>query len=363
MLINAIIGGLIALLLPKLLIRPSCFIGQRFNLLDRPSGRKWHKAPIPCVGGMVITASIILPLMLFGTLSPTMIGLITGGGMMLSIGIVDDGRVLSYYSKFAVQFIAVVLFLVISGHQARPLTIIGYTFVLGYLYYPLVVIWMIGVINTINLIDGLDGLAGGVSLILLAVFGLLLYRSGYSDGFIVSIIVAGATLGFLRSNWPPAKIYLGDSGALLLGFILGALSIMSFDQQGSSYTVTIPLLVLSLPVLDTLFVMAYRISQNNNPFLSDRNHIHHVLLARGFTGRDAVLIIYAMTISFCILAGLSTAIPAGLTIFLFFTLAFSTILLPRLQPATRSSLVGRIFPLVIVGFASFIMNLFRSLTE
>lgn len=363
MLINGIIGGIIALLLPSILLQLFCLIGRRFNLLDRPGGRKWHRVPIPCVGGLLITSSIIVPLLLFGTLSPTMLGLIAGGALMVGVGIIDDIRGLSYYYKFAVQFIAVVLFFLISGHQARPFTLVGYTLDMGYFYYPLVAIWMIGVINTINLIDGLDGLAGGVSFILLAVFSLLFYRGGHGEGFMVAIFMAGATMGFLRSNWPPAKIFLGDSGALLLGFILGALSVIGAAQNGTNYAVTIPILVLSLPVLDTLFVMASRISQNNNPFLSDRNHLHHVLLSRGIAGKNVVLIIYCMTIAFCILAGLSITIPAGLTIFLFLTLAFTTILLPRLEPTARLSITGRIFPIVIIGFARSILNMFRSLSE
>jgi len=359
MLLDGVIGGLIALLLAGLFTPLFRRIAQRLKLMDCSGGRKWHGTPIPSVGGLIIISSIILPLLLFSELTPTMIGLIVGGGLIIGLGIIDDIKGVRYYFKFAVQFLAVVLFLVISGHQAKPFTIVGFTLDLGYLYYPLIVIWMTGIMNAINLIDGLDALAGGVSFIILAVFSLLLYLGGHTGGFLVSIIMAGATLGFLRGNLPPARVFLGDTGSLFLGFIIGSLSVICGVQNGDAYLVTVPVLVLSLPVLDTLYVMTYRISQNKNPFLSDRNHIHHVLLRLGIPGKHVVLIIYSMTLSFCILASLSTTLHDGLTILLFFSLALLAILLPRLQPALRPSVIGRIFPLVNIRFASSILKILR----
>ncbi len=329
-------------------------------MMDYSGGRKWHGTPIPSVGGLIIIFSIILPLLLFSELTPAMIGLIVGGGLIIGLGIIDDIRGVPYYFKFAVQFLAVVLFLVISGQHAKPFTIVGFTLDLGYLYYPLVVIWMMGIMNAINLIDGLDSLAGGVSFIILAVFSILLYLGGHTGGFLLSTIVAGATLGFLRSNLLPARVFLGDSGSLFLGFIVGSLSVIYGFQNGDAYSVTLPVLVLSLPVLDTLYVMAYRISQNKNPFLPDRNHIHHVLLRRGLPEFHVVLIIYIMTLSFCILAGLSTALPSGLIILLFLSLTFVTILLPRLQPLLRPLAISRAFSLINIRIAAFILRSLRS---
>ena len=359
MLIDGVIGGFLALLLTGLFTPLFYSIGRRLKLMDYSGGRKWHRKPTPRVGGLIIISSIILPLLLFSELTPTMIGLIVGSGLIIGLGIIDDIKGVRYYFKFAVQFLAVIMFLVISGHQAKPFTIVGFTLDLGYLYYPLVVIWMTGLMNAINLIDGLDCLARGVSFIILAVFSLLLYLSGNTGGFLVSIIMAGATLGFLRSNMPPARVFLGDTGSLFLGFIIGSLSVICSVQSGDAYLVTIPVLVLSLPVLDTLYVMTDRISQNKNPFLSDRNHIHHVLLRLGIPEKHVVLIIYSMTLSFCLLAQLSTASHDGLTILLFFSLAFLAILLPRLQPALRPTVIGRIIQLANIRFASSILKILR----
>ncbi len=360
MLLEGITGGFIALLLTRLFTPLLCSIGLRLKIMDSPGGRKWHGQPVPCVGGLIIILSIIFPLLLFVDPTPAMLGLIVGGGIILGLGIIDDTHGVPYYFKFAVQFIAVVLFLVISEQHAKPVAIVGFTLDLGYLYYPLVMIWMMGVINAINLIDGLDSLAGGVGFIILAVFSLLLYLDGNSGAFLVSTIMAGATLGFLGSNLPPAKIFLGDTGSLFVGFIVGSLSVIYGVGNGDALLFTQPLLVLALPVLDVLYVMALRISQNRNPFLADRNHIHHVLLRRGIPEIYVVLIIYIMTVSFCILAGLSTTLPNGLIIFLFFSLAFLTILLPRLQPVLWPSVIVRSFSLISIRLTAFIQRRLRS---
>lgn len=360
MLLEGITGGLIALLLTRLFTPLFSTLGLRYNIVDSPGGRKWHGMPIPSVGGLIIISSIILPLLLFVDLTPTMTGLIAGGGIIIGLGIIDDTRGVPYYFKFAFQFIAVVLFLVISGQQAKPFIIIGLTLDLGYLYYPLVVIWMMGVINAINLIDGLDSLAGGVSFIILAVFSLLLYLAGNIGGFMVAIITAGATLGFLRSNLPPARIFLGDTGSLFIGFIVGSLSVIYGAGNGSVYVFTQPVLILALPVLDVLYVMAHRISQNNNPFLPDRNHIHHVLLRRGLPEMHVTAIIYIMTLSFCILASLSTVLPKGLTTVFFFSLSLMTVFLPRLQPGLRPSAIARTFPVINISIVGFILRILRS---
>ncbi len=359
MLLEGITGGFIALLLTRLCTPLFCFIGSRFKIMDSPGGRKWHGTPVPCVGGLIIIFSIIFPLLLFVDLTPAMSGLIVGGGIIVGLGIIDDTRGVPYYFKFAVQFVAVVLFLVISGQHAKPVAIVGFTLDLGYLFFPLVIVWMIGVINAINFIDGLDSLAGGVSFIILAVFSLFFYLGGHAGGFLVSIIMAGATLGFLRSNLPPAKVFLGDTGSLFVGFIVGSLSVLYGGGNGDVHLFTQPILVLALPVLDVLYVMAYRISQNRNPFLADRNHIHHVLLRWGIPGMHVALIIYIMTLSFCILASLSTTLPNALTILLFFCLSFLTILLPRPQPALPPTVIGRTFPLINIRFANIILRSFR----
>ena len=343
MLLEGITGAFIALLLARLFVPLFYFIGLRFNIMDSSGGRKWQGMPIPSVGGLIIIFSIILPLLLFVDPTPAMSGLIVGSGIIVGLGIIDDTRGVPYYFKFAIQFFAVVLFLVISDHHAAPLTIVGFTVDLGYLYYPVVIIWMVGVINAINLIDGLDTLGAGVSFIILATFSLLFYLGGHTEEFLISIFIAGATLGFLRSNIPPARIFLGNSGSLFLGFIVGSLSVIYGVGNGDTYSVTIPVLVLSLPVLDTLYIMAFRISQNRNPFLTDRNHIHHVLRRLDIPKIHVVLIIYIMTLSFCILASLSTTLPNWLIILLFFSLSFMTVILPRLHPILRTSLIGRIF--------------------
>ncbi len=359
MLLEGITGGFIALLLARLFTPLFYFMGLRFNIMDSSGGRKWHGMPIPKVGGLIIIFSIILPLLLFVDPTPAMSGLIVGGGIIVGLGIIDDTRGVPYYFKFAIQFIAVVLFLIISGQHAKPVAIVGFTLDLGYLFFPLTIVWMMGVINAINLIDGLDSLAGGVSFIILAVFSLLLYLGGHTGGFLVSIIMAGATLGFLRSNLPPAKVFLGDTGSLFVGFIVGSLSVIYGVGNGETHSFTLPVLVLALPVLDVLYVMAFRISQNRNPFLTDRNHIHHVLRRWGIPKILVVLIIYIMTLSFCILASLSTTLPNGLIILLFFSLSFMTIILPRIQPLLRPSVIDRTFPLINIRFAGFILKSLR----
>ena len=328
--------------------------------MDPPGGRKRHRYPVARVGGFIFFFSIIIPLILFGHLTPTMKGLLVGGYLVLILGIFDDVYDISYYAKLPVQLLAVILFLVLSKLRAEPLTFLGVTADFGYLYYPIIIIWMLGVINAFNLIDGMDALAGGVGLIIFLTFAYLFYAGGQLEGLLISVVLVGAILGFIRNNLPPARIFLGDSGALFLGFMMAALGVVYAAGRGSPFSFTIPLLVVFLPVLDMIYVIVHRIWQRKNPFLPDHHHLHYILLDLSIEQFNVVLIIYLMTLSFCVLAVLSQVLVNWMVCVLFVVLSIFSIIPPRFYPLFHNSFLGIIFRFLYIKPADLILRLIRS---
>jgi len=352
-----VLAGLLALICALILAPVFQYFGPRIQAIDMPCDRKRHKFPIARVGGLAIICSIVIPLLLFSDqLTPALKGLLAGGFIVFILGFFDDVYDIPYYVKLPIQLCAVILFLVVSNCQPTPLTFFGVTANLGYLYYPIIIIWIIGVMNAFNLIDGLDALAGGVSIFIFATFAYLFYSSGQYEELMFTTILLGAILGFLRNNIPPARIFLGDSGALFLGFIMGALGIAYSFRNGNPPSFTIPVLVVFLPVLDTLYVIGHRIVQRKNPFLPDRRHLHHILLELGIQEFHVVLIIYVMTISFCVLAIISQYLSSLSLAVLFVILSFLSIVFPRLYPIIRGSILGTIFRTLYIKPADFLLH-------
>ncbi|MBA7710326.1 putative undecaprenyl-phosphate N-acetylglucosaminyl 1-phosphate transferase [subsurface metagenome] len=327
--------------------------------MDPPGGRKRHRYPVARVGGLVILPSIVIPLLLFVHLSPTMKGLLAGGLLVFILGFLDDVYDVPYYAKFLTQLLAVILFLVLSKLRTAPLTFLGASADFGYLYYPIIIIWMLGVMNAFNLIDGMDALAGGVGFIVFSTFAYLFYSSGQPEELLISVVLVGAVLGFIRNNLPPARIFLGDSGSLFLGFMMAALGIVYAAGRGGTFSLTIPVLVVFLPVLDTLYVMAHRIWQRKNPFLPDRHHLHHILLDFSIEHFHVVLIIYLMALSFCVLAVLSQVLANWMVCVLFVLLSFFTIISPRIYPFIDNSFLGTIFRFLYIKPADLILRFIR----
>ncbi|MGB8855065.1 MAG: MraY family glycosyltransferase, partial [Burkholderiales bacterium] len=235
----------------------------------------------------------MLATLLWLELSRQTIAILAGIGIIAGFGIWDDRTNLNYRLKLLGQFIAacVVVFygdILIErtpfNHNALPLLLSA----------PITIFVLLGITNAINLSDGLDGLAGGVSLLSFMVIAILGYRAGSEELVIICLAVIGGIMGFLRFNTHPARIFMGDTGSQYLGFCVGVLAIVLTQTVNSNLSSVTPLVLIGLPVLDTLMVMAIRIHQKRSPFSPDKNHIHHRLLAMGFDQYESVLIIYLL---------------------------------------------------------------------
>jgi UDP-GlcNAc:undecaprenyl-phosphate/decaprenyl-phosphate GlcNAc-1-phosphate transferase len=274
-------------------------LAYKLGAIDVPNDeRRVHKTPIPSLGGLAIYISFIICSLLFLKLDKQVLGIIISGSIILVMGIFDDIRPLKAQQKLYVQILASIM-LLFFGVTVKSITIpfIGGngSFYIRYLGIPLTIIWVVGITNAINVIDGLDGLAGGICLISsLTLFGVSIISGRYTTMNLTAIL-SGACLGFLPFNFNPAKIFMGDTGALFLGFILAAISIQGATKSAAAVAVAVPILAIGLPIYDTLFAMIRR-KLNKKPMMgADRGHLHHRLLDMGLSQRQAVLSMYSIS--------------------------------------------------------------------
>ncbi|PKL77457.1 MAG: undecaprenyl-phosphate alpha-N-acetylglucosaminyl 1-phosphate transferase [Candidatus Melainabacteria bacterium HGW-Melainabacteria-1] len=272
--------------------------------VDKPGTRKIHKDPIPRMGGIAICVGCYASLLgieylhpgYFTQMPPEWRGVIFGGLLIFIVGLLDDLYDLKPKVKLAGQIVAAST----AFWLGVKITFIsnpfgGMVLFPEWLSFVLTVVWLVAITNTINLIDGLDGLAGGVSTIAgITLFMMALDRS-QSLSALVAIALVGATLGFLRYNFNPAKIFMGDCGSLFLGFMLGALSITGAMKVAATVAVFLPILILGIPIFDTTFAIVRRLLARKPIFQADKGHLHHRLLNIGLSQRRAVLLIYGFS--------------------------------------------------------------------
>jgi UDP-GlcNAc:undecaprenyl-phosphate GlcNAc-1-phosphate transferase len=276
-----------------LLIPPLMRQAKRWQFVDLPDQRKVHAEAIPRIGGVAMVLGAVMPIIMWLTLERSVMALLLGISVILFFGVWDDRRNLDYKTKFLGQTIAVLIVVIYGGIRIDYIPFYGLEPIPTFISLPLTIVFLLGITNAINLADGLDGLAGGTSLLSFGVMAVLGYLDKNAIVLITSIAVLGSILGFLRFNTHPARIFMGDGGSQFLGFSLGVLSLLLTQQQQSPFSAALPLLLLGLPILDTLMVMGQRIYAKRSPFAPDRNHIHHKLLALGFDHYEAVFAIYA----------------------------------------------------------------------
>ncbi len=274
--------------------------------LDRPDQRKVHKRVMPRLGGLAIYLSFLVAVTLTCDITLQIAGLLVGGSLIILLGFFDDTRGISPRVKLAGQVVAA-LAVIPFGLEVQFLTnpFSDEQITLGLLLsIPVTVLWIVSVTNAVNLIDGLDGLAGGTTFIsaltLAGVVWIEVSTSGGSQGqwdaIILAMILASAVIGFLRYNFYPAKIFLGDSGSMYLGFSLATLSVMGLAKSATFISVIIPVVILGIPLLDTTFAIVRRYYGHKPISQPDKEHIHHRLLKLGLSHRQAVLSIYGVNV-------------------------------------------------------------------
>jgi UDP-GlcNAc:undecaprenyl-phosphate GlcNAc-1-phosphate transferase len=283
-------GGVIALGIVVLLTPAVGGMARLLGVVDRPDERRLNRRPIPRLGGLAIFLGIVVPSLAFLDLSGETRGVLLGAAVATVVGAVDDFRGLSPPVKLGGQLVAASippLFGVWIDHFTLPL--IGVVDLPMWLGVALSMLFIVAVMNMVNFLDGLDGLAAGVCGIAGVTYAILALSLGKPDPAILSAIVAGACLGFLRHNFFPARIFMGDSGAQALGFILAAVSIQGLFKTASTVVLVLPLLVLAIPIIDTSFVVARRLKHNQPVYAADRSHLHHRFLNIGFSQRRAAV--------------------------------------------------------------------------
>ncbi len=277
-------------------------MSARWLLVDQPGARKVHAVPIPRVGGVAMTIGVIVAAWLAIDLQAQDRWFLAAAAVLVIFGVLDDRLDLDYRIKLLGQLLAVGIVVVAGGVQIHTITLDDRVLVPGWISLPLTVLFLVGVTNAINLADGLDGLAGGTTFLCLCAVALLSSVNDQGVGTALALAFAGAVLGFLRFNTYPASVFMGDAGSQLLGFTIGVLSVRATQGADSEISAAIPVLLLALPILDTLSVMVQRLSEGRSPFSADKNHIHHKLLALGFDHHEAVMVIYAVQAALFVLA-------------------------------------------------------------
>jgi UDP-GlcNAc:undecaprenyl-phosphate GlcNAc-1-phosphate transferase len=283
-----IISLVVALLIIPLVTR----FAARLRLVDTPDLRKLHGVAIPRVGGIGMVIGTMFALLLLNLQDQNLPAIMAAVGILFLFCVADDRGDLDYRLKFLGQIIAVLVVVVFGHVRIEIVPFMGLDPVSGWISIPLTMVALVGITNAINLSDGLDGLASGMVMLSLAGIGLLAHLAEGVELLVMVLAVTGAIMGFLRFNTYPANIFMGDTGSQFLGFFTGVLAIMLTQQVNTALNPAIPLLLLGIPIFDTAFVMIKRIYKKKSPFVADRNHIHHQLLALNFDHYEAVIVIY-----------------------------------------------------------------------
>ena len=309
-----VLSLIVAAILVPIVIR----YATQFGAIDHAGReeRKIHKYAVPRAGGVAIYLSFVLVcLVLLPKITQNFIGLLLAGTIVLLVGLYDDVKGLSPWIKLCFQILAAAVAVVGFGisidtitnpfgqaislsSKVPPLAIGPFQVGAGLIAAVLSIIWLVGITNTINLLDGLDGLSGGVSAIAAFIVFLLAISPSVNqpDTALIAITLTGASLGYLVYNFYPAKIFNGDSGAYFLGMTLGILAIFSGAKLATAA------LVLGVPIFDAIWAFIRRIATGRSPFSADRGHFHHLLIDVGLSQRQAVLLIYAISITFGLIA-------------------------------------------------------------
>jgi len=292
-----------ALLLTVVAVPLLTRLAPRLSLVDHPGERKVHSAPMPRVGGLAMALGALAPTVYWLGGDRFVLAYLAGAGVQTAFGVADDRLDLKPRWKFLGQAGAALIVIFYGGVRITSLgALLPEDFLLPvWISVPVTLVAIIGVTNAINLADGLDGLAGGISLLSISCIGFLAYLEGDYNIGLVALALSGATFGFLRFNTYPATIFMGDAGSQLLGFSCITLA-LALTQGQTALSPLLPLIILGFPVLDTVTVMTLRIIRGNSPFLADKTHFHHSLLAFGLQHAESVLTIYAIHVALIVCA-------------------------------------------------------------
>lgn len=286
-------------------------LSVRMGAVANPGGRRQHQNVVPLSGGVAIFIGFLIAILFFNNSSPEILGFLIGAAVITGVGLIDDIFELPPIAKFFGQIIAT-LIVIASGVQIHFVGNLGAgndgLYYLGFLSLPITFFWIIGMTNAINFLDGLDGLAGGVSGIAAFTLGFVSLLSGRYDSAVLSFTLGAAAFAFLPHNFtnhPKRKIFMGDAGSGFLGYSLASLAIMGSAKTAAAFSMMVPIIILAIPIFDTLFAIVRRVLSGKSPFTADRLHLHHRIVDRGLSQRQTTMVIYGATLVLSMVAILS----------------------------------------------------------
>src|SRR5438132_11207758 len=303
-------GALVAFVVVVLLTPAVGGMARMLGAVDAPGGRRLNRSPVPRLGGLALFLGIFVPALAFLPLNRDTRGLLLGAAVAVTVGAIDDFRGLRWFEKLGGQVLAAAVPTWFGGWVGRfTFPFLGIHALPASVGVPLTIVWIVAIMNMVNFLDGLDGLAAGVAAIAGLTFAVIALSLAKPDAAILSAIVFGACVGFLRHNFYPARIFMGDSGALLLGFVLATVSVQGLLKTAATVALLFPLLVLAVPIVDTTFVVARRLKHGERVFEGDQAHLHHRFLRRGFSQRGAALYMYGWCVSLAAAAFATRFVP------------------------------------------------------
>jgi UDP-GlcNAc:undecaprenyl-phosphate GlcNAc-1-phosphate transferase len=300
-------GGALALLIVLVLTPAVGGMARRVGAVDKPTRRRLNDLPVPRLGGLALFLGVLVPSLALLDVTREVRGLLLGAAVATTVGAVDDFRGLAWWQKLLGQVVAAavpVTFGIYIDRFTFPFVTDPYLELPLWLGVGATIVWIVALMNMVNFLDGLDGLAAGVCGIAGGTFAVIALSLGKPIAAVFSAIVAGACFGFLRHNFYPARIFMGDSGALLLGYALATIAIQGLLKTAATVALFFPLFMLAVPIVDTTFVLARRIKHGEKLYRADQAHLHFRFLRRGFTQRRAALTMYAWCLT---LAGAALA--------------------------------------------------------
>jgi UDP-GlcNAc:undecaprenyl-phosphate GlcNAc-1-phosphate transferase len=308
--LDVVWGALVAFVVVVLLTPAVGGMARRLGVVDAPGGRRVNRRPVPRLGGLALFLGIVVPSLAFLNVGRENRGLLLGAAIAVTLGAIDDFRGLRWFEKLAGQIAAAAVPTAFGVWVNRfTFPFIGIHALPGWAGVPLTVLWIVAIMNMFNFLDGMDGLAAGVAAIAGLTFSVIALSLDKPDAAILSAIVFGACAGFLRHNFYPARIFMGDSGALLLGYVLATVAVQGLLKTAATVALFFPLLVLAVPIVDTTFVVARRLKHGQRVFVGDQAHLHHRFLRRGFSQPRAAVTIWGWCLSLAAAAFATRFVP------------------------------------------------------
>ena len=303
-------GAVVALAIVLLLTPAVGVFARRLGVVAQPSPRAIHRIPVPRLGGLALFLGFLVPALAFLPVQGETRGLLLGAAVAVTVGAIDDFRGLAWWQKLGGQVVAASIPPVFDVWVDRfTFPVVGVQELSPWVGIPLTVVWIVALMNMVNFLDGMDGLAAGVCGIAGATFAVIALSLGKPAAAVASAIVAGACLGFLRHNFYPARIFMGDSGALLLGFVLATVAVQGLLKTAALAALVFPLIVLAVPIVDTTFVVARRLKYREKVYVPDQAHLHHRFLRRGFSQRRATVVIWTWCLTLAAAALATRFVP------------------------------------------------------